>query len=328
MFSSWESVDGSAEQPETGKLQMLEQLGLLVEYMEMALLSPHDLHDEIHPAPKSVEPTSGTATPKKGAKGLPVAPAFAPFGSTTKVDEDAVEEESQKAERVSRYNLSGVIGLTYILKKLPQTIEWSERLLNLLNSAALWNMMRPVVPRNETAASPPVRRAIYGLLSVLITKYETILGDKLITTVGPAVLRSVWRETDQSVWGGTTVSETIIMFLTKFRNVWKITTNDSTIGEDDTAVAEKADEDDDDSDEESDDEDEADDEAAAPAEQKQPIAAATEAQSPYTLGMLAYKDFMGYLQRGCNGSASEGYPTVLVILSTLPVEVSSCSSLA
>jgi len=37
---------------------------------------------------------------------------------------------------------------------------------------------------------------------------------------------------------------------------------------------------------------------------------------------LAYQDFLRFLQLGCSGSPVEGYPTVVIILSTIPSSVS------
>lgn len=35
----------------------------------------------------------------------------------------------------------------------------------------------------------------------------------------------------------------------------------------------------------------------------------------------AYAEFQSFLSLGCNGSPAQGYPTILVILSTIPSEV-------
>jgi len=37
---------------------------------------------------------------------------------------------------------------------------------------------------------------------------------------------------------------------------------------------------------------------------------------------LAYQDFLQFLQLGCSGSPVEGYPTVVITLSTIPSSVS------
>jgi len=37
---------------------------------------------------------------------------------------------------------------------------------------------------------------------------------------------------------------------------------------------------------------------------------------------LAYQDFLQFLQLGCSGSPAEGYPTVVIALSTIPSSVS------
>lgn len=37
----------------------------------------------------------------------------------------------------------------------------------------------------------------------------------------------------------------------------------------------------------------------------------------------AYKEFLGFLELGCNGSPALGYPIVMLVISSLPSEVSS-----
>lgn len=323
-FVSWEAEKESSEsEPEgtEGKLPMIEQLGLLVEYMEMAILNPHDLHDEVHPAPKAsgTEPSSGTATPKKGGKAAVTPmnfPSLAALGPSKVDEETAAEEELQRVERVSRYNLSGVLGLTYVLGKLPESVEWPERLGGLLSSSGLWDMLRPAVPKHQVVATPPVRRALYGLLSILISRFPAIFGEKLLPVVGPAVLTSVWRESDGSVWGGTTVSEALTMLVTKFRGVWTMEPDAK------TSVPEQAEEDaesDEESDDDEDDDEEPQETETEAVEEPKEVSAKP---ARYRMGTEAYNQFLVYLQRGCNGCPSEGYPTVLVILSTLPAEVS------
>lgn len=330
---TWDPVDPESDTTESSsKLPMVEQLGILVEYMEMAILRPHELHDEIHPAPKaSTEPSSGTATPKKGPKGSAIPTNFPSLNTASnKADEEsAVEEESQKLERDSRYNLSGIVGLTYILKNLPNSAEWPERLQNLLASAELWNLIRPVVSRKEVAASPPVRRALYGLLAILISRFESVVADKLLSVVGPAVLLSIWKETDQSVWGGTAVSEALIMLLTKFRNVWTLSTETQALEDAAPELTEEArdDESDAESDDDEDEDEIAEDQNETDGDKVVTSGAAEEKKTPDSLGVKAYDQFLAYLQRGCNGCPNEGYPTVLVILSTLPADVSIISRL-
>ena len=37
---------------------------------------------------------------------------------------------------------------------------------------------------------------------------------------------------------------------------------------------------------------------------------------------LAYREFLQFLELGCSGSPLQGYPTVIIILSTIPPSVS------
>lgn len=44
-------------------------------------------------------------------------------------------------------------------------------------------------------------------------------------------------------------------------------------------------------------------------------------------GSEAYNEFLGFLQLGCSGSPIQGYPAVVIIVSTIPSNVSQSSRL-
>lgn len=334
-LTSWSANtldDNDGTDSNSSKLNMSEQLGDLIEFMEMALLSPMDLHDEIHPQPKPFDSSnlnSGATTPvaRKGGKSNQIpAVNYAPFTVKTEDDTTNAEEELQRVDRIARYNLGGTSGLIYILQKLPSDLEIPERLGNLLAATGLWNMLDSNRTGDELA-SAPVRRGLYSLLTVLVTRHETYTKEKLLTVAGPAVLSSVWKETDGSVLGGVVVAEAVTVLLTRFREVWLLH-NDGAAEE--SGTQEQADDDGEESDAASESEDEADADpvkAYGDRVEADDVKKATLTTNKATLGSKAYSDFLAYLQKGCNGSPNEGYPTVLVVLSTIPAEVSRTRSI-
>lgn len=46
----------------------------------------------------------------------------------------------------------------------------------------------------------------------------------------------------------------------------------------------------------------------------------TESTNPHS---VAYAEFLQFLELGCSGSPTQGYPTIVIILSTIPSSVSS-----
>jgi E3 ubiquitin-protein ligase listerin len=44
-------------------------------------------------------------------------------------------------------------------------------------------------------------------------------------------------------------------------------------------------------------------------------------KDPPVRGSLAYQEFLQFLELGCSGSPRDGYPTVVVVLSTIPSHV-------
>lgn len=131
----------------------------------------------------------------------------------------------------------------------------------------------------------------------------------LLSSISVAVLRSAWVEPDplvrQTMWNplltllrGTFTNLIIVPALivkSDFSHVWDL----------EAAPVEADDDDDEDS-------DDGEDEPKEPKPQKLPV-------SPVS---KAYPEFLQFLQLGCNGSPLQGYPTIIVILSTIPSTVS------
>jgi E3 ubiquitin-protein ligase listerin len=92
------------------------------------------------------------------------------------------------------------------------------------------------------------------------------------------------------------------MTFTEFPNVWTLT---------DAEKADDKDEDDSDS--------EDGDEGANTVVQQSQEAKSTDI--PHRL--VAYREFLQFLELGCSGSPSQGYPTIVIILSTIPSPVRS-----
>ncbi|TFY74718.1 hypothetical protein EWM64_g9295, partial [Hericium alpestre] len=136
---------------------------------------------------------------------------------------------------------------------------------------------------NESDRNARFRVGGLGVLHWLLAEAEPIV--KLLST---AILRSAFVEPDAQV--RTVMWQPLLMFLKSFPRAWEL---------DAAFTPEKDEENESDSEEE----DEANHvvETSAPEKQSQ-----------------AYQEFLRFLQLGASGSPTEGYPTVLIIVSTIP----------
>lgn len=98
--------------------------------------------------------------------------------------------------------------------------------------------------------------------------------------------------------------------LVEFPNCWNVELENSQI-----FVNQEENDDDDDDDDEGEDEDEGDQEGGRPQQAQAPM-------EKNIKSSLSYQEFLQFLQLGCLGSPVQGYPTVVIILSTIPSSVS------
>ncbi len=306
-----------SEQVAIDGIDMRSQLELLVEYLSLAILEPQQLHEEIHP-PQVQADASGASTPRKGGKGPAPLPAFPSLPSKEVEDE---HDAAQAEEIVLPYRSSGLAGLDYILQEMPLDMEIPESLANLLHKSEFWSL---ISPDGSTNSNGPIRRGLYSILRTLIRRREQWVGERIVPVAAPIIMKSAWREADATVWAGGVLGETLALWLTKFRQVWLMPTRVDAGGNENDADTD-ADSDDDIDESGSDTEEEG--EPASGAATERTAVPADSAKASRTLGQESYEAFLTFLQRGCNGQAVEAYPIVLVILSTIPSEVSNSCEL-
>ncbi|KAJ9093121.1 hypothetical protein QFC19_008464 [Naganishia cerealis] len=326
VMAAWKDfVDWNAplqhDAADTMTLNMWENLDLIIDYLRLAILEPQELYRQVHPPPvKAPESPAPVITSKKGgkdkgskgqlAKGY-FTPSIEPESEGSEFDTDSLNE------RNTRYQISGLLGLAYILQNISEEALEKENVTGLLTEMQLWELF--TTPANATDASqvaaPPVRQALYEVFFALATRFESYTRSNLLGLAGPSFLRNIWTEMDASVWAGRATVEAVVAFLTKFKEIWLYEENPAEVSEVDQGEdsANQSQEEDDKTDEE-----EEEQEADIPEEI---LGSPTE-----TLGQTAYHNFLGYLQRACNGSPSAGYQIVLVVVSTLPDKLLSPDS--
>ncbi|KAJ9108838.1 hypothetical protein QFC21_000158 [Naganishia friedmannii] len=323
VMTAWESfVDWDAEVQEDGadavKLNMSENLDLLLDYLRLAILEPQELYRQVHPPPvKASESPAPIITSKKGgkdkgSKGQSAKGYFTPM-IEQEIEESDIDIDSLN-ERSTRYQMSGLLGLAYVLQHVSEGALEKENFISLLTEPQLWDLFTTPANADDASqvAAPPVRQALYAVFFALASRFESFTRSKLLGSAGSSFLRNIWTEMDASVWAGRATVEAVVAFLTKYKEIWLYERNpveDTEVSQSNESAAHSQDED-----EDTDEEDEA-EEAETPEEGPMPISE--------TLGQTAYRNFLGYLQRGCNGSPSAGYQLVLVVVSTLPEQLLS-----
>lgn len=173
---TWE--DSTSWKEANGRIYLTGHLDSLIEYISLSILDPSSLHDDIHPAPVSAP------APKKGKFVLP---------TETLDEEDAVDHE-----RLARYRVGGLVGLTRIVQNCHST----PALLELLRNPILWSALSPEPAEdapNIGVEQPAIRKSAYVLLDAFIEAYpeEMTASGKQLSV---AVHGSCWFEKDATVW--------------------------------------------------------------------------------------------------------------------------------
>ncbi|KAI0042795.1 hypothetical protein FA95DRAFT_1682318 [Auriscalpium vulgare] len=276
-----------------GKLALAGPLlSSLLAFVQRAVLDPAGLYQYLNPVQVPVN-----ITPVKTVRGRPVPVPV------KKTDEDAAPrvraegEEESETDRKARLRVGGIGVLTWILDTRASSPSKSlEDLLDLLSNPALWSSLHHAETcpfadiESFGLAQPPVRSAAWSLLQSLLSHWKAEM-ESLVPLLSVAVLRSAFVDPDVKV--RASMLRPWLTFVREFPRAWEL------------ELAYKADED---SEAESDDN-----------EPKRPQAI----QSPKS---RAYAEFLQFLQLGCAGDPLQGYPTVLILLSTIPSSILSCAS--
>lgn len=334
VMSAWENfVDWDIGSQEDGadavKLNMSENLDLLLDYLRLAILEPQELHRQVHPPPvKAPESPAPAVISKKGGKdkGTKVQSAKGYFTPPMEpeVEEPDIDIDSLN-ERSTRYQMSGLLGLAYILQHVSEGTLEKDNFTSLLTETQLWDLFTTPANAEDTSqvAAPPVRQALYEVFFVLASRFESFTRSKLLGSAGSSFLRNIWTEMDASVWAGRATVEAVVAFLTKFKEIWLHEENSvkAIEGSQRKGSTTPSQEEAEDTDEEEEEEDEAQEDETPEEAQEAENSDAKPIPSSDTFGQTAYRNFLGYLQRACNGSPFAGYQLVLVVVSTLPEKV-------
>ncbi|KAH7909880.1 hypothetical protein BJ138DRAFT_1154228 [Hygrophoropsis aurantiaca] len=300
---SWGDMISATPEQKNGTLVLdPSHINIVLSFIQRTLLDPNGIYTYLNPIPAASQPQAASAR-KSGGRFVPAPLKEEQESNRTKSEHD---EESLQ-DRNARLRFSAFGALRWILEARSSLgAKDLDDLKDFLCNPALWTCLHSAEDcsfihiQSFGFGQPQVRQSAWNLLWSLLNQWKDSLQPmtRILSTV---VLRSAWIETDVAVRG--TMSRPLLVFLKEFPNAWLL---DAAYNPDML-----------DDDESSSDEEESDNEGKGEMPTRDP---ANENQSQ------AYKEFLQFLELGCAGSPVEGYPTVVVILSTIPSSIMGLSS--
>ncbi|KAI0790522.1 hypothetical protein C8Q75DRAFT_762281 [Abortiporus biennis] len=212
------------------------------------------------------------------------------------------EEEESELDKKARLRISAFGAAEWILNTHSQARQESketEEFIVNLDNAAIWSALHP----NRTApflpaeiesfgwSQPGVRKAAWTFLQTLLQTCKGAL-QVLSPTLSHAALRSAWIEVDANVRNAIWVP--LLTFLREFPNAWEL----------EAVPLHELEEDDEDEDSE--------DESHHVAQEN--------SEKPSRVSH-AYDEFLQFLELGCCGAPIQGYPTIIIVLVTIPPSI-------
>lgn len=269
------------------------------------------------PNPKNRRPGGGT----KGAAASKQQQLAAALAAARKAGTDAGEPSRNKTEgydesetdRRARLRIGALGGLRWFLEINHDAI--SDEAMILLQNPLFWSVLHhaekaPFLEADDRKdfdtiesfgfGQPNVRKAGWGLLMRLLEGHKEHISPA-VPVLSSAVLRSAWLEPDALAQG--VMWRPLLTFIKEFPSCWDMELTRC------YGVPQK--DQDEDEEDDSDEEGEEEDGQEPPAETIKPS--------------LAYQEFLQFLQLGCSGSPVQGYPTVVIILSTIPSSIIASS---
>ncbi|KAG8972288.1 hypothetical protein FRB90_010262, partial [Tulasnella sp. 427] len=276
---------------------------LVAAFTQLAIIEPNRVYQSLNPpapdAPviQSRGQKSGKSTPRVAAK-----PASK---SLTEADPD----EENEVDRNARYRVGALGALTWLLDVLrPLSKDDSnplsvalENTFNMVGDPYFWSCLyggtRPPWLEGEDNVS---RRAMLGTGQPVVRKsawniIPTLQISSCLSVISTAALRSAWVETDHGV--RIAMFEPLLVFLKAYPAGWMLA---------DPAYRSKGQG-----------KDRGEDDTDASGDESDP---GEDDQVP-TARNVAYTEFLDFLKLGCGGSPVQGYPVVLIALSTIPEEI-------
>ncbi|KZT28004.1 hypothetical protein NEOLEDRAFT_1059411 [Neolentinus lepideus HHB14362 ss-1] len=272
----------------------------LVAMTHRTALDPAAVYLHLNPPHVSVDPV---VPARKGGR-LPAAQQAKKREEEPSTRAKSDEEEENEDDRKARLRTGALGVLRWVLGKQQHRCRATgghksfKDFSEILTNPALWTSLYDggTAPWADVPSfghnQPVVRRTAWMLLQSIVGHWKGS-SFELFPVISTAVLRSAWVEPDPTV--RAVMWQPLMMFLTEFPQAWTVDSSASSTNENDEGSDSEA-------------ESGEDDEHEPPRVEK--------SETPKR--SQAYEEFLQFLQLGCSGSPLQGYPTVVIILSTLP----------
>ncbi|KAG6916946.1 hypothetical protein DXG01_004633 [Tephrocybe rancida] len=280
----------------------------LIAFIQRAILDPNGVYMYLNPPP----PAPPAPPTKKGVRRDEPEPALR---------SKAEELEESDTDRKARLRIGGLGAIRRIVETLHSPLP--DDLIEFFGDPALWSSLYhadqcPFVDVESFGyGQHNVRKSAWGLILSLLSAPKTQL-ESLLPLLSVAALRSAWIDPDTTVhavmWQPllkflkgnlkrpTPHDDQLIILLPDFPRAWEIerTHNYSKIENDEGSDSETSD---------------------IETEKLPPPTTIDAATKP----SIAYEEFLRFLELGCSGSPLQGYPTVVIIVSTIPSSILASS---
>ncbi|KAG6865555.1 hypothetical protein C0991_001559 [Blastosporella zonata] len=283
-LKSWTDVITFASGPRDQLLLDDHYLPSLITFIQRATLDPNGIYMYLNPPP----PAAPAPPTKKGVRKEEPEPPRS----------KAEELEESDTDRKARLRIGGLGAIRRIVGKIAlQTLHASlpDDLVNFFNNPALWSSLYhadqcPFVGVESFGyGQHNVRKSAWALILSLLSAPKTQV-ESLLPLLSVATLRSAWVESDTTVH--TVMWQPLLKFLKEFPRAWEIERVH------DYSRDENGDED-------------SDSESSDVEAEKPP------APDAATKPSAAYQEFLHFLELGCSGTPLQGYPTVVIVVSTI-----------
>ncbi|TCD68845.1 hypothetical protein EIP91_009559 [Steccherinum ochraceum] len=303
-WDSFVSIRGPSIQPETSSAPKMKlsldfnSFSTIWSFVQRMILDPSAIYLSVNP-PAPVVPPPPTHR-NIGGRAVVQAKKDEESGTRSRGEDD----EENELDRNALLRIGALGAAEWALNTLvaiSQDEKQIEEFISPLDNPALWTALHssqnaPFVTAEIQSFGwnqPGVRKSAWSLIETIMSTCKAHI-TPLLSSLSTAILRSAWTEIDPLV--RRTMWKPLLMFIREFPNSWEL-----------EASAHEQDDDADDEGSASEDED-----ASEPAVQhKQPPASISK----------AYPEFLQFLELGCGGSPVQGYPAVLIILSTIPPRI-------
>ncbi|TFK64592.1 hypothetical protein BDN72DRAFT_260036 [Pluteus cervinus] len=299
-LKSWNDIISASGDPE--RVIQINQhiLNPLQAFLQRAVLDPIGLYTDLNPPPPIAPPSLVQA---KRGQGRPVPSPGSRRDDDANTRSKGEEMEESETDRRARLRIGAFGAVRWLLdvahiKPNPNDNADGDLTTPLFKNPAFWSSLHfgeksPFAPEIESFGfgQPNVRKSAWGFIQSLLQAWKGLL-EPILPLLSTSILRSAWGETDSNVQ--SVMWQPLLMFLKEYPSSWEL---------DRVSVVD----DDADSDEEDVSEDE-DRPAREPKQKEIPSSA-------------AYQEFLHFLELGCSGSPMQGYPTVVVTLSTIPSSI-------